>query len=405
VTSRGVLALNDDLKLTAIQQLDMDPKKVAEKYMRLESGKSIPELDILLNKLASKVSLVLCVDSRLTELIAARTTLPVSTITDMPLSKKIRKHIPKVLIENGLVETHQTFFAHLREVGVALTKGKLRRVGEERDRLVIQAVHAIDDINKMINLFASRIREWYGLHFPEADRLIEDHKFFLELVSNIGTRQEVLNTLTKGNGRFPKRLTVDLLRNAQDSVGAELSEADIVTIQQLSTAALELYKRKDELEGYITQMMKEVAPNIQGLVGSLLGARLIGLAGSLERMAKLPSSTIQVLGAEKALFRSLRTNALPPKHGIIFQFPEIHQSPRWQRGKIARALAGKLAIATRVDAFQGQYIADELRNNLLRVITEIQKKFSKPPKQKKRETPPRKKPKKRRSHKKRGDKP
>ncbi len=137
-------------------------------------------------------------------------------------------------------------------------------------------------------------------------------------------------------------------------------------------------------------MMKEVAPNIQGLVGSLLGARLISLAGGLDRMARLPSSTIQVLGAEKALFRSLKSNSLPPKHGVIFQFPEIHQSPKWQRGKIARALAGKLAITARVDAFHGQYIADELRINLLQAINRIKKQFPKPPRQKKRQDYPRK---------------
>lgn len=400
MTNRGVLALNKDLEPTLIEQFDLNPKEVAEKYLKLEAGESFPELDILLKKLTSAVSSIQCIDSHLTDLVASQTTIPVSKLTDMILSKQTREQIPEILIEAGLIESQKAFFEHLREVGVALTKVKLRRAGEERDRLVIQAVHAIDDINKMINLFASRIREWYGLHFPEADRLIEDHKYFLELVSNIGTRQEVFNAITQGKRNFPKQLETNLLRSAQDSVGAELSEFDITTIQQLSDVALDLYKRKDELEAYITKIMQEVAPNIQGLVGSLLGARLIGIAGGLDRMAKMPSSTIQVLGAEKALFRSLRTKALPPKHGIIFQFPEIHQNPRWQRGKIARALAGKLTIAARVDAFRGQYIADDLRKSLHNTINEIKKKFAKPPKRKKTQAPPKKKPKKRSTHKK-----
>ena len=400
VTIRGVLALNENLKPVEIQQFDLDPKEVAKNYLKLEEGESIPELDILLTKLTSKVSSILCLDSQLADLVAARTVIPVSTITDMGFSKQLRAQIPETLIETGLVETKKEFLEHLRAVGVALTKAKLRRAGEERDRLVIQAVHAIDDIIKMINLFASRVREWYGLHFPEADRVIEDHKYFLELVANIGTRQNVVNTLTQGKERFPKSLEADLLRNAQDSVGAELSEADIMTIQQLSKTTLELYKQKDEIEVYITKMMQEVAPNIKGLVGALLGARLIALAGSLDRLAKLPSSTIQVLGAEKALFRALRTQALPPKHGIIFQFPEIHQNPRWQRGKIARILAGKLAIVARVDAFQGQYIADDLRKALLHSIDEVKKKFPKPPKRKKKQPPPKRKPKRRRTRKK-----
>lgn len=125
--------------------------------------------------------------------------------------------------------------------------------------------------------------------------------------------------------------------------------------------------------------MKEVAPNLRELVGSSLGARLIALTGSLEGLAKKPASTIQVLGAEKALFRSLKTGARPPKHGIIFQHQYIHNAPRWQRGKIARALAGKLSIAARVDAFHGEFVADSLKKILDKRVEDIQKKYSKPP--------------------------
>ncbi len=130
--------------------------------------------------------------------------------------------------------------------------------------------------------------------------------------------------------------------------------------------------------------MKEVAPNITALVGPLLGARLLSLAGGLDELARLPASTIQVLGAEKALFRALRTGGKPPKHGVIFQYPDIHRSPRWQRGKIARALAAKLAIAAKVDAFTGRYIGDVLVQQLRKRIEEIKKLYAKPPVRKKR---------------------
>jgi nucleolar protein 56 len=126
--------------------------------------------------------------------------------------------------------------------------------------------------------------------------------------------------------------------------------------------------------------MKEVAPNVTALVGPLLGARLLSLAGSLEELAKLPASTVQVLGAEKALFRALRTGGKPPKHGVIFQFAEIRRAPKWQRGKIARALATKLAIAAKVDFFTGRYIGDELKKRLYERIEEIKKLYPKPPK-------------------------
>jgi nucleolar protein 56 len=133
------------------------------------------------------------------------------------------------------------------------------------------------------------------------------------------------------------------------------------------------------LENYVDSVMDEVAPNTKTIAGSLLGARLIAIAGGLINLAKLPASTIQVLGAEKALFRSLKTKARPPKHGIIFQHPLIHDAQRWQRGKIARALAGKLSIAARVDAFNGKYAGDELKADLEKRILEIKERYEKPP--------------------------
>jgi len=125
--------------------------------------------------------------------------------------------------------------------------------------------------------------------------------------------------------------------------------------------------------------MDEVAPNTKTIAGSLLGARLIAIAGSLRNLAMRPASTIQVLGAEKALFRSLKTGARPPKHGLIFQHALLHDAKRWQRGKIARAIAGKLAIAIRIDAFGGNYVGDRLKADLDRRIEEIRQKYSEPP--------------------------
>lgn len=125
--------------------------------------------------------------------------------------------------------------------------------------------------------------------------------------------------------------------------------------------------------------MREVAPNVTELVGPTLGARLLSLAGSLEELSKMPASTIQVLGAEKALFRALKSGSRPPKHGIIFQYPAIHVSPRWQRGKIARALAAKLAIASRIDAYSGRFVGTQLVEQVNKRIEEIKTKYAQPP--------------------------
>jgi len=166
-----------------------------------------------------------------------------------------------------------------------------------------------------------------------------------------------------------------------------MDEKDIRAIRDLAEEIDRLYKLREEIEDYIEMAMDDVAPNVKAIVGAKLGARLISLAGGLKELAIMPASTIQVLGAEKALFRHLRSGAKPPKHGILYQYPDVNRSPWWQRGKIARALAGKLAIAARVDYFSGEYIAEELRNEIEARIKEIKEKYPNPPKRKEKPKP------------------
>jgi nucleolar protein 56 len=146
-----------------------------------------------------------------------------------------------------------------------------------------------------------------------------------------------------------------------------------------ATQLKNVIKEKNQLEDYITTRMESIAPNITILTGPLIGARLIALTGGLERLAKVSSSTIQLLGAEKALFRHLREGARPPKHGIIFQHPLVHNAPHWQRGKIARAFAGKIAIAAKLDHNSDKVMGDELVKDLKRRVDEIRKKYPSAP--------------------------
>jgi nucleolar protein 56 len=205
----------------------------------------------------------------------------------------------------------------------------------------------------------------------------------MTVVTKFGTRSKIniedINKIVQSENKAKA-----IYDTAKSSMGAEIGGEDLKQIKELAEINLRIYDLRDGLEKYIDDTMKEVAPNMRELVGSSLGGRLIALAGSLEGLAKKPASTIQVLGAEKALFRSLKTGARPPKHGIIFQHQYIHSAPRWQRGKIARALAGKLSIAARVDAFGGEFIANSLKNILDKRVNDIQKKYSNPPEKKRR---------------------
>ena len=295
-----------------------------------------------------------------------------------PVFTLFRERVLDLYVKIGLFRDSDEARKYIRDVSLELSRRGLRRVATKRDLLAIQSIRAVDDIDKTINLFAARLREWYSIHFPELDQVVGDHILYAKIVNNIGDRSLMDEASLKKIG-VSESLARRIASISKKSIGADLSEFDLKPIQTLAKIMIELSELRSYLTDYNTLVMKEVAPNVTELVGPLLGARLLSLAGSLEELAKMPASTIQVLGAEKALFRALRTGGKPPKHGVIFQYPEIHRSPRWQRGKIARALATKLAIAARVDFFTGRFIGDRLKKLLMDRIDEIKKLYQKPP--------------------------
>ena len=163
----------------------------------------------------------------------------------------------------------------------------------------------------------------------------------------------------------------------EKSRGGKITEENFVIVQSLAKQILDLFELRKNLGEHIEEQMKEIAPNIAVILGTAVGARILAHAGSLKRLATMPASTIQILGAEKALFRSLKTGANPPKHGILFQHAIVHSAPRWQRGKIARAIAAKAAIAARVDVFGGG-LNETLLEKLNVRVKEIGEKYKQP---------------------------
>ncbi len=377
----GVFAFDDEGNLIAYSLNPKDPAKLAEIIIKMEEGELTDAHVKVLEELKKKGYTTIVVEDETLAKNLASVGLSGKVEVRHVGAERIRKNLMDILVELGYVKDASEAYELLHKAGVEATKKKIKEAAEKRDMLAAQGIRAIDDIDKVINLFAARIREWYGLHFPELDNLLKEHFDYIRVVYELGLRDnmrvEELRELGFSQGKAER-----IAEAARKSMGASIAEFDIKPIRLLAKITLDLYKLRDDIAEYIRVIMKEVAPNITALVGALLGARLISLAGGLDNLAKLPASTIQVLGAEKALFRALRTGGRPPKHGIIFQFPEIHRAPRWQRGKIARALAGKLAIAARVDAFTGQYIGDELKETLIKRIEEIKQVYAKPPKRK-----------------------
>lgn len=374
----GVLALNEKGEIIAYKLFDRKVEKIAENILKLEKGQLIDQISQLVEELKNKkYSTIVVEDENLARSIAAANEgIEVLVKPGNKIACKFREEKETYASKLGVGKEEYRQLTYL--VALEVTRRKVRKAAEKRDLFIAQAISAVDEVTKTINLFASRIREWYGLHFPEMDDIIEDHETYVRLVYEIGKRENY----TKENLKefdLPEGVKRRLIEVAGKSMGASITEFDLQAMRSLARLTLDLIEVKASLHEYIDEAMKEVAPNIRGLVGPLLGARLIALAGGLSKLATLPASTIQVLGAEKALFRALRTGGKPPKHGVIFQHPEIHRAPRWQRGKIARALAAKLAIAARIDAFTGEYKAEELKEELEKRIKEIKTLYAKPP--------------------------
>ena len=266
----------------------------------------------------------------------------------------------------------------LREFALKWSSIRVREASEQLDLHISQSINALDEIDKILNTVGTRMREWYGLHFPELDNLLQNITTYANIVSKVGKREEItvefLQTLEIPNNK------IEIIQmTANRSKGGKITEENLLILQSLANEVISLAQIRKTLEDHIDTTMEMVSPNLKELLTATVGARLIAKAGSLKRLASLSSSTIQILGAEKALFRTLKTGANPPKHGLLFQHPVIHSAPKWQRGKLARAISSKAAIAARVDLYsRNPESSNALASKLNDRITEIQEKYKEP---------------------------
>jgi len=261
--------------------------------------------------------------------------------------------------ETGLVSSAEEYLSLSHAVASHLAKQDVHQALSHRESLLIPTVQLLGDLDTVINSLSGRMREWYGVHFPEMGHRVREHTDYARIIQTYGDRA---NITVKGlqEMSLKKRDADRVVEAAQGSMGAALDEEDMEALQGYTQRVLDLYRERDRLTEYISALAEETAPNVAHLAGPVLGAKLIDKAGGLRRMAMMPSSTIQVLGAEKAMFRALKSKAKPPKHGLLFQHPYVHGAPRDKRGSRARALAAKLAIAARADVFSGEFIAGDL---------------------------------------------
>ncbi|CAM9407655.1 unnamed protein product [Ectocarpus fasciculatus] len=235
----------------------------------------------------------------------------------------------------------------------SLSRYKLKFSADKVDTMIVQAIGLLDELDKEINTYAMRVKEWFGWHFPEMAKIINDNMMYAKVVVRMGVRTECKNC-DFSDIMEDEDMVKDLKEAAEVSMGTEITMIDIVSIKSLADQVVALSEYRLQLSDYLRSRMQAIAPNLTIMVGELVGARLIAHAGSLINLAKQPASTVQILGAEKALFRALKTKHDTPKYGLIYHASLIGQAAPKNKGKISRVLAAKCALAIRVDA-----LADE----------------------------------------------
>ena len=268
----------------------------------------------------------------------------------------LRSNIEDVFEEIGLSKSQDEIIQIYEKLAIY----KIKKSSQEEDKLLIQAINSVDDIDESISKLVERIRDWYTIYFPEMDT-ISNNETYIKLIAESENREDILEN-------FNEHFTEEI----EESTGADIEEDDLLMLKSFAESIYSLQKSRKELETYIDSKMEAIAPNLRDLLGSTLGAKLIAHIGSIKRLATYPASVIQIMGAEKAIFRHLKTGERPPKHGLIFQHPSVRGAKWWNRGKIARNLALKITLAVRKDVFSGEY-DPSIAEDYLKKVEQIEK--------------------------------
>lgn len=364
LTELGIVIFDDS---KCLKTFPFDDPALA--YMAIKQGTA--ELAELIEHTESLDTGVRVNDAALLEVLRSKSIE--AQLADEEEIAKIQSDKPNILVSAGFASDYDDAVSKLREFAIGLSSAKVTEISQSPDMHIIQAIRTIDEIDKTINAYNSRLREWYGLHFPELENIIDSITVYAK-IAHLGRRSDVsAESLSSLGVDASSTQTVSLL--ASQSRGGDITDENLAMVHKIADHITNLAAQRRELEEHITHEMNETAPNLSVILGTLIGARIMSRAGSLSRLARMPASSIQVLGAEKALFRSLKTGARPPKHGMLFQHQLVHASPRWQRGKMARAIASKAAIAARVDMYGGELnrtLLEKLNVRVTEIGSEVQ---------------------------------
>lgn len=328
----GVFAFDKNGKTIVSKLFPKKPEAIAERLRKSREGEIIEEEREVLRKLRLSGYKEVIWDKR-----AKDGQIPITYDPENKGKEIANNEFRRLALENRWASTQSELNDILTKVNVLLSGEKIKIV--KKDRVIMHVIGIIDEIDSVLNSLSERLREWYGIYSPETVRDVKSHEKLLEMLSK------------------PSRGKNE--------------------IRDFSKSLLELYRTRDSLSGYLEKACRETIPNLSEVAGPLLASRLISLAGGLEKIAKLPSSTIQLLGAEKALFRHLKGKGKAPKYGVLFGHSLIQQAPKPLKGKIARLISAKLSLAAKMDFYSEKDEGKRMREDLEKKVNELLKGFGK----------------------------
>lgn len=343
----GCFGVDENNKIISFKPFPKNPEEAADK-LNLSKTKIIDAEKLIIEELKNK---------GYSEFVFPFQKSGVKTVEpDNKAEKYIKQNLREIVAGKKFFKDQIEFNKFLVEVNAELTRAKIRQ-STSRDRIIMQTISAIDELDKSLNIFMERLREMYSIYFPEMDRAVANHEKYVKLVVDYGYKDKFEDAT--------------MLKLAEKSMGIEFTKEDMEIVQQFARKMIDLYSLKRDLIKYTEETTKSIAPNLSDIAGPMLAARLVSKAGGLERLAKNASSTIQLLGAEKSLFRFLHGKGKSPRFGILATHPLVQNTPERLKGRVARMVASKLSIAAKIDYYSKEYRGEKMKKEMQEKIKKI----------------------------------
>ncbi|MCQ2961852.1 MAG: ATP-binding protein [archaeon] len=355
----GFIAFDENLEIAEYKLFKED--EIVSNLIKIEENEILEEEIELINGLISNDSsdenkIIIETTKRKSQYKDLENYEIIETETPNKGGEYLRNNLNEIFEEIGFEKSEEDIIEYYERLAIE----QIKQSSQEEDKLLIQAINSVDDIDESISKLVERIRDWYTIYFPEMDT-IGNNETYIKLIALSENREDIMEN-------FKDQFSEDI----DYSSGADIEEDDLEMLKSFAESIYSLQKSRKELETYIDSKMEAIAPNLRDLLGATLGAKLIAHIGSIKRLATYPASVIQIMGAEKAIFRHLKTGERPPKHGLIFQHPSVRGAKWWNRGKIARNLALKITLAVRKDVFSGEY-DPSIAEDYLKKVEQIEK--------------------------------